>query len=248
MFHSIIISLLLFTQISTADLSPEDTSTSNTSTIEKTSDLRGYAFLIGGMVVSAAASAGIMHLVSPQAGFVQMMVGFILGQATFVGANLLSPFSEPVSSNIRRFAFALKERRDSNDDHTGTLQLEEKADAIQASYTLREQYAIDRIFVFRNALRLNFDSAARAIREGDREAIVAELADALVAGYLYFKDIDPREPAIINAIHASFLNRIEEPESLKDSILKSIEAGHGPFTSRARNYYERALDAWLFRS
>lgn len=126
--------------------------------------------------------------------------------------------------------------------------LEAQADAIHATYTLREQYATDRIFLFRNALRLNFQTAALAFHSGNHEVVAAEIADAAMAGYHYFKDIDPSEAAIVNTIHASFLVKIKNPSSLKEPSLAIIRDRSMDFDSKAETYYQHALDAWLVDS
>lgn len=212
---------------------------------QQNADTWGYGFLLGGMVANAAASAGITVLVNPHSEFVPTFVGFMLGQATFVGVSLLSPFSEPIFAKMRRFSFALKGKGQQDLAQNANSELEAKADAIHATYTLREQHAIDRIFVFRNTLRLNLQAAALAMQTGDREAVVAELADAAMAGYHYFKDIDPREPAIINSVRASFLSKVENPGLLREPTLALIRARAERFDAAAEVYCERALDAWL---
>lgn len=212
------------------------------------SNALGYGFLVGGMIANAATSAGITVWVNPQAEFFSTFVGFTLGQATFIGASLLSPFSEPISAKMRRFSFALKGKGQRDPAREPSSELEAKADAIHATYTLREQYATDRIFLFRNTLRLNFQTAALAVESGDRAAVVAELADAAMAGYRYFKDIDPREPAITNSIHASFLMKVETPSLLKEPTLALIRAREAHMDSNAEIYYKRALDVWLVDS
>jgi hypothetical protein len=218
------------------------------SAIQETSsnaDMKGYAFLVGGMIANAAVSAGITTWVNPGAEFLPTMVGYTLGQVTFITASLLSPFSEPLSAKIRRFAFGLKSKGNTDVTRTANSALESKADAIHSTYTLREQYATDRIFVFRNALRLNFQTAALAFETGDQTAVIAEVADAAMAGYQYFKDIDPREPAIVNAIHASFLVKVKDPSHLIEPILALIRARDPDYDSKAEAYYERAMKAWL---
>jgi len=204
------------------------------------SNALGYGFLIGGMIANAAASAGITVWVNPNAEFFSTMTAYTLGQATFVAASLLSPFSEPLAARIRRFAFASKTNAES-----AVSDLEGKADTIHATFTLREQYATDRIFLFRNALRLNFQTAALAALDGDRDSVVAEIADAALSGYDYFKDLDPNEPAIKNTIYASFLVKVQNPMSFKDEILALIHKRHPVRDKKADAYYERALDAWL---
>lgn len=212
------------------------------------SDALGYGFLVGGIIANAAASTGITVWVNPQAEFVPTFVGFSLGQVTFIAASLISPFSEPISAKIRRFAFGLKGKNNPDQRHGVGSELEAKADAIHATYTLREQYATDRIFLLRNALRLNFQTAALAFQSGDQEAVAAEIADAAMAGYLYFKDIDPGEAAIVNTIHASFLVKIKNSSSLKNPTLAIIRERSTDFDANAEAYYERALNAWLVDS
>gem|GEM_PF-2761663 len=212
------------------------------------SDALGYGFLVRGIIANAAASTGITVWVNPQAEFLPTFVGFSLGQVTFIAASLISPFSEPISAKIRRFAFGLKERNNLEHGQAVGSKLEAQADAIHATYTLREQYATDRIFVFRNALRLNFQTAAVAFQSGDHEAVAAEIADAAMAGYQYFKDIDPSERAIVNTIHASFLIKIKNPSSLKGPVLTLIKERSTEFDAKAEAYYLRALDAWLMET
>lgn len=204
------------------------------------SNALGYGFLVGGMIANAAASAGITVWVNPNAEFFSTMTAFTLGQATFVAASLLSPFSEPLAAKIRRFAFASK-----NKPGMQPNDLESTADTIHATYTLREQYATDRIFVFRNALRLNFQTAALAYQTGDRAAVVAEIADAALAGYDHFRDIDPGTPAIRNTIYACFLVKVENPLDLKTEILDLIRRRNPNMDDQAKMYYTQALDAWL---
>jgi hypothetical protein len=208
-------------------------------------DALGYGFLIGGMIANAAVSAGVTGWVNPQAEFLPTLVGFTLGQATFIAASLLSPFSEPLSAKMRRFSFALKGKNQGEPAQVANSELEAKADAIHATYTLREQYAVDRIFVYRNAIRLNFQTAALALQSHDAAAVAAEIADAAMSGYRYFKDIDPREPAIVNTIYASFLVKLEEPSRLKDAVMRIIRERDLSLDAKAQAYYERALAAWL---
>lgn len=209
------------------------------------SDALGYGFLVGGIIANAAASTGITVWVNPQSEFIPTFVGFSLGQVTFIAASLISPFSEPISAKIRRFAFGLKGKNNSEHGQVVSSPLEAQADAIHATYTLREQYATDRIFVFRNAIRLNFQTAAMAFQSGDPEVVTAEIADAAIAGYEYFKDIDPSERAIVNTIYASFLIKMNHPSNLKEPIMALIKERSIEFDAKAEAYYNRALDAWL---
>lgn len=211
----------------------------------KNSNALGYGFLVGGIIANAAALAGITVWANPQVEFFPSFVGFSLGQVTFIAAGLLSPFSEPFSYKIRRFSFALKGRNQKGEPEMHPGRLEEKADKIHATYTLREQLAIDRIFVFRNTLRLNFQTAAVASQNADHKGVIAEIADAAMAGYQYFRDIDPREPAIVNSIYASFLIKAKNPSELKAAVMTLIQERSADFDAKAEDYYQHALDAWL---
>ncbi len=219
-----------------------------------TSNLLGYGFLIGGMVANAAAFAGITTLVNPQTPFMPTVVGFVLGQASLISANLLSSFSDPIFNRLRKLSYKLKGQGQ-------PLTLDAMADGTQASYTLREQNSIDRIFQFRMALRSNFDAALTAYLAGDLETQMTEIADVAINGYLYFDEIDPREPGIVNAVWASYLSKTGNRTELKDPIFAIIKARYPKFRDRkpgqtvryinleddkvAQAYFRAVLDAWL---
>lgn len=219
-----------------------------------TSNLLGYGFLVGGMVANAAAFAGITTLVNPQTPFTPTVVGFVLGQASLISANLLSSFSDPIFNRLRKLSYKLKGQGQ-------PLTLDAMADGTQASYTLREQNSIDRIFQFRMALRSNFDAALTAYLAGDLETQMTEIADVAINGYLYFDEIDPREPGIVNAVWASYLSKTGNRTELKDPIFAIIKARYPKFRDRkpgqtvryinleddkvAQAYFRAVLDAWL---
>jgi hypothetical protein len=211
----------------------------------------GYGFLIGGMIANAALSAGITTWANPLATFKASFVAFFLGQASFIGLNLLAPFLEPVSNRIRRAVFAL------NRPMNPTSGFEAQANATNSTFTLREQHAVDRIMQFRNAVKTNFNEAASAVDRGDHVTVTGELADALLAGYRYFRDIDPTEPAITSAIRASFLRKVTDPAALHQPIIDSLRRidpmlYDAPATRAGepspREYFEKALRAWLATS
>ena len=209
------------------------------------SDAMGYGFLIGGIIANAAASAGVTVWVNPRVEFLSALVGYSLAQVTFIAVNLLSPFSEPISAKIRRFSFALKGAKQQGFVGKQSDGLERQADVTHATYTLPEQYAIERIFLFRNTLKLNFQIAAAAYESEEQMKVIAEIADAAIAGYHYFKDIDPSEKAIVNTIHATFLANVKDPSTLKAATMEWIRVRSQDLSQEAEIYYRRALDAWF---
>jgi len=127
---------------------------------ETVANLVGYSILGAGIVANSAFSAGVLSAISPQLEFMPLFAGSFLGQMSFVSVSLLAPFLEPVSSRIRHKTFELTTGRRPKPNMHPTL--EEQADRVHATYTLREQHATDRVISFRNAIRLNLQAAVRA--------------------------------------------------------------------------------------
>lgn len=210
---------------------------------ETVANLTGYAILGTGIFANSALSAWALSTISPQLEFVPLFAGSFIGQMSFVSVSLLAPFLEPVSSSIRRKVFELKKRREAGKDETHSL--EEQADRVHATYTLREQHATDRVISFRNAIRLNMREAAQALERRDENAVIAEVADAAMLGYRHFRDISPREETVLQTVRVALVRHMESPEAWVDRVLQEIEIQGGFQTSDARTYYERLLRAWF---
>lgn len=203
----------------------------------------GYGFLIGGMVANAAGSSALMTAVSPELQFMPLFAASILGQVSFISVSLLAPFLEPISSTIRRATFAMT--KGSGNHVAPRSSLERQADLINATYTLREQHATDRILTLRNAIRFNFQTAAVAIETGDQKTVVAEIGDAAMMGYRHFRDLSPREPTLVSAIQTSFLRHVERPDDLIAPTLEYLRLHDPDYSAAAEQYYVQALQAWL---
>lgn len=207
----------------------------------------GYAFLVGVMIANAAATAEVTQLVNSQAQFSATFVGSFFAQLSFIGVSLMAPYLEPLANQLRRSTFAAVKgtRNESPTD------LESQADAINATYTLREQHASDRILSLRTAIMMNFEAARVAIEEGDQEGVVAQIADAMMAGYRHFRDLNPADPTIASAVRATLLRKISNPRALAQPVLDYIEVHdsehgsvrHGDISPQ--QYYRQAVRAWL---
>lgn len=188
------------------------------------SERRGYLFLVGGILINATASTALMLGANPALTFRPLFLSYVLNQFTLIYANTLSPFTEPISARVRRFSYALKESAVGVENLVSRLadRLTQRADVTDATYSLRQLHATDRIFVFRNAVRLNFETAAIALRNDHYAAAVAQIADAAINGYHYFRDIAHDEPAIVNAFRATMLlekTSIDRHQFLEDVLI-----------------------------
>ena len=210
---------------------------------ETVANLVGYSILGAGIVANSAFSAGVLSAISPQLEFMPLFAGSFLGQMSFVSVSLLAPFLEPVSSQIRRKTFELTTgRRPKRDKHPT---LEEQADRVHATYTLREQHATDRVISFRNAIRLNLQAAVRAWEARDEDGVVAEIADAAILGFRHFRDISPQEETILYTVRATLTRRLENPEWWGAKALQAIESLEGFQSEASKAYYEQLLGSWF---
>ena len=223
----------------------------------------GYGFLLAGLSANAALNASIMTYVNPHADFVSTFAGSFLGQMSFLSLSLFSVFVDPITSKIRRFAYAnirghninngSEANTDENTNSTAHSDLETLADRTHAAYTYREQHASDRILMFRNALSFNLDRAVKALESEETDIVVAQLGDMAMMGYRHFKDLSPSDHTIANAIYSAFLVRVSNPQELYEPVIAYIQARDPSYSAKpkrtteisAREYYELALNAWL---
>jgi hypothetical protein len=220
-----------------------------------------YFYLVAGIAGTSALTAGTLALVNDQGiDFFPAFSVAVFGQISLLTANLLAPFLEPISSRIRRATFALARKNGSiSPEHQS---LERQADLVQATYTLREQHATDRILSLRGALQFNLLVIRELIQSGNREGIAHLLGDAAMLTYRHFRDLDPNEVTIVSAVRTSVLAAIDDPDKLytqtmeyiiqQDSSLDSLritdsqDSGHSiETTEHESDYYRRLLRAWL---
>ncbi len=220
-----------------------------------------YFYLVAGIAGTSALTAGTLALVNDKGiDFFPAFTVAVFGQISLLTANLLAPFLEPISSRIRRATFALARKNGSiSPEHQS---LERQADVVQATYTLREQHATDRILSLRGALQFNLLVIRDLIQSGNRAKIAHLLGDAAMLTYRHFRDLDPNEVTIVSAVRTSVLAAIDDPDELYtqtmdyliqqgndlDSLRLAGSQNSGLSTEPAEyesDYYRRLLRAWL---
>lgn len=220
-----------------------------------------YFYLVAGIAGTSALTAGTLALVNDKGiDFVPAFTVAVFGQISLLTANLLAPFLEPISSRIRRATFALARKNGSiSPEHQS---LERQADVVQATYTLREQHATDRILSLRGALQFNLLVIRDLVKSGNRAEIARLLGDAAMLTYRHFRDLDPNEVTIVSAVRTSILAEIEDPDKLYNETMDYINqqgnsgnslrsadpqnSGNSSDTTEYESdYYRHLLRAWL---
>jgi hypothetical protein len=219
-----------------------------------------YFYLVAGIAGTSSLTAGTLALFNDNIDFFPAFTVAVFGQISLLTANLLAPFLEPISSRIRRATFALAQKNGSiSPEHQS---LERQADVVQATYTLCEQHATDRILSLRGALQFNLLVIRDLIQSGDREEIAHLLGDAAMLTYRHFRDLDPNEVTIVSAVRTSVLAAIDDPDEIYTQTMDYlIQQGNGLDSLRLAgpqnsglstdpaeyesDYYRRLLRAWL---
>lgn len=222
------------------------------------SEASRYAYLVGGIALTSAATAGLLVWVNDYN--IQFWPSFgtlVVSQVSFLTANLLAPFLEPISSKIRRSTYAMTSQNKLIQDNRS---LEDQADHIQSTYTLREQHSTDRIMQFRGAIlqSLIVIQMLSTVENRDKIELVDEitphLAEVIMLGYRHFRDLDPRDETILNAVKASGLRSRIEPKLLMEKVYSYISeveflsesiADRSADIQLRESYYRRLLSIWL---
>lgn len=202
---------------------------------------RGFAVITAAMVASAALSTHLTAELPKDMAFLSHLVGQVSTIGIFV---LGAPIWEPISSAFRKYAFGLGT---TNPLTTSDPTLEKLWQRTQGQYSLNAQMSRNVIQSFLLAAQASFASAREAMNSGRESLAVDQLAEAAVRQRRLFSEIDPQDPSVALAIHATFTRHVSEPRKLEVPIMRQIEIGdpQAALSPSVRDYYQQLLKAWL---
>ncbi len=207
-----------------------------------TQEIYGYSILVGTMVLSAVGTTYLTAALPQKYKFLSTFVSQFATLGVFVFG---APIWEPISSWFRKKAFGMK---------TSPTFQQEDFDAsfesvwvkTQENYSLNAQMSRNVINQFLILARQNFYEAHRAMQSNDPEYAADQVADAAARLKTYFREIEPSNPMVAQAIQSSFTNHIHVDQDFYKSVIERIRRLDNSFDSEdSQNYYQDLLSTWF---
>lgn len=204
---------------------------------------RAYAIMIATMIATSYVTSKVTGSLPAELDFIKYSV---LGVAGMFVVGIVLPITEPASAKYRQFAYGLKAEATTEKKSVTAVMLHRVWLRTQAWLSLNEQMSRNLMSPVFLQIDLGFSSAREAMRAGDESLAVDQIAMLAVRLRRFYRDLEPADADIAEAIRANFTRHVSNPGALETKIRERIEKSDPEATEfSAHAHYDRLLEAWL---
>lgn len=204
---------------------------------------RAYAVMTATMIATSYLASRVTGSLPTELEFLKYTV---IGVAGMFVVGIILPITEPMSAKYRQFAYGLKAAAKANDKTVVAVMLNRIWLRTQTLLSLNEQMSRNLMGPVFLQIDLGFSAAREAMRAGDDKLAIDQIAMLAVRLRRYYRDLEPAEADIAEAVRASFTRHVLNPRSLETRIHQRIELSDPEAREpTAHEHYHRLLNAWL---
>ena len=172
--------------------------------------------------------------------------------SALVTVNLGAPIFEPLGARFRKLTYSLSQPIEDDGQSKDSAELERFWLRTQANYSHNGNMARSVLNHFLASIQQNVGTSYQVMRAGggaeDVRYAAARLAEALVRMRTLFTEFAPDEGTVARLVHTALTDHLppqrrSELREVTAAVLRELDCETG--MAKVRDYYERALTAWV---